>query len=148
MPLIQDYIAEHDHAVDVSAEAIKAMDAGDHARTRELLGQLAENLKAHWKGEEEGLFRQLLERDLYEDHIRPLIEEHRALEKFLAEVDVTDPAQQQRLRDEVLELREHILKEEDGIFPASITALDGTEWDAAISAWHDAHPGADMISHT
>ena len=27
-------------------------------------------------------------------------------------------------------LREHILKEQDGVFPAALTSLSGTDWDA------------------
>ena len=29
--------------------------------------------------------------------------------------------------------------------PASLTALGGDEWDAAMDAWHKAHPGTRMI---
>ncbi len=45
----------------------------------------------------------------------------------------------------VFDLYEHISKEEDGLFPASLTALGGDEWDAAMDAWHEAHPGRRMI---
>ncbi len=41
---------------------------------------------------------------------------------------------------------QHISKEEDGLFPASLTALSGSDWDEAMEAWHEAHPGAEMIS--
>ena len=43
------------------------------------------------------------------------------------------------------DLYEHISKEEDGLFPASLTSLSGDEWDAAMDAWHEAHPGTRMI---
>jgi hypothetical protein len=78
--------------------------------------------------------------------LEPLVREHRALEQFLATVDLADPAQRQRLRAEVAELREHIAKEEDGLFPASLTGLDGEEWDAAMAAWREAHPG-EVMAH-
>ena len=39
----------------------------------------------------------------------------------------------------------HISKEEDGLYPASLTALGGDEWDAAMDAWHKAHPGTHMF---
>ena len=148
MPLIQDYIAEHDHAVDVSADAVRAIDAGNLDRARTLLAELARDLKAHWKGEEDGLFSVLLDQELFEDHLRPLIREHRELEQLLAEVDLADPEDQARISEAVAELREHIIKEEDGIFPASLTALAGDEWDSAIAAWHAAHPGERMIQGT
>ena len=44
------------------------------------------------------------------------------------------------------DLYEHISKEEDGLFPASLTSLSGDEWDASINAWHAAHPGRRMIA--
>ncbi|AYG79405.1 hypothetical protein DWB77_01519 [Streptomyces hundungensis] len=38
------------------------------------------------------------------------------------------------------ELHEHIAREEDGLFPASLTALSGDEWDRSMAAWRAAHP--------
>lgn len=76
----------------------------------------------------------------------PLIEEHRELAELLATVDVGDPTDQQRIRLAVTNLHEHISKEEDGLFPASLIALSGRGWDEAMAAWHDAHPGAEMMS--
>lgn len=43
------------------------------------------------------------------------------------------------------ELREHISKEEDGPFPASLTALDGDDWNASKAAWQEAHPGEHLL---
>ncbi|MEU9191852.1 hypothetical protein [Streptomyces hundungensis] len=40
----------------------------------------------------------------------------------------------------VAELHEHIAREEDGLFPASLTALSGDEWDRSMAAWRAAHP--------
>ena len=78
--------------------------------------------------------------------IRDYIAEHRELAALLAAVDVADPADQQRIRLAVVELHEHIAKEEDGLFPASLTALSGRDWDEAMLAWQEAHPGAVMMS--
>jgi hypothetical protein len=43
-------------------------------------------------------------------------------------------------------LTEHISKEEDGLFPASVVTLGGAEWDASVAAWSEAHPGEKMIT--
>ena len=59
--------------------------------------------------------------------------------------DVAGAGDRDRLREAVFDLREHIAKEEDGLFPASLTALDGEQWDAAMAAWQEAHPGQRMI---
>lgn len=42
--------------------------------------------------------------------------------------------------DAVDELHRHIAKEEDGLFPVSLTALTGDDWNRAMAAWRDAHP--------
>jgi iron-sulfur cluster repair protein YtfE (RIC family) len=145
MPLIRDYIAEHERAVNFGGEAVRAIDRGDLARARHLLGEMATELAAHWQGEESGLFRVMAHEELYAEHIAPLVREHRELDELLATVDIAKPEGQQAIRTAVSDLYEHISKEEDGLFPASLTALDGDEWDAAIDAWHEAHPGRRMI---
>ena len=55
------------------------------------------------------------------------------------------PARRLGLDSESDGLHHHIAKEEDGLFPASLTALDGDEWDAAMAGWRAAHPGKTMI---
>ena len=50
------------------------------------------------------------------------------------------------MRKAIDELYEPIAKEEDGLFPASLTALDGADWDAAMAGWQDAHPGQHMTT--
>jgi hypothetical protein len=77
----------------------------------------------------------------YAAYIEPLVAEHRELAALLTSVDLEDPADQQRIRVAVAELDEHISKEEDGLFPASLIALGGDDWDAAMEAWAEAHPG-------
>lgn len=144
LPLIRDYIAEHERAIDLSGGAVRALDKGDVATARTLLDAVAIELRSHWQGEEGGLFAVMARDPLWLEHIEPLVREHRELEELLATVDLTDSGDRDRLRAAVLELREHIAKEEDGLFPASLTGLDGEEWDAAIAAWRRAHPGRVM----
>ena len=146
MPLIRDYIAEHERATNLMGEAVRAMDAGDLDHASGLLARVADELTSHWQGEESGLFAAMQPDPLYAEHIAPLVEEHRALGDFLVTLDIRDPADQKRIRHEADELWAHIAKEEDGLFPASLTALDGDEWDAAITAWEGAHPGEHLIA--
>jgi Hemerythrin HHE cation binding domain len=75
----------------------------------------------------------------------PLVAEHRELAALLDTVDATDPNDQQRIRDAVAELHEHIRKEEDGLFPASLTSLSGADWNIAMDAWQAAHPDTSPI---
>ncbi|WP_273735545.1 hemerythrin domain-containing protein [Mycolicibacterium septicum] len=146
MPLLRDYIAEHERAVDHGREAVRAMDRGELDAARQLLTAMFEELRSHWQGEENGLFAVMHRDELFAEHIDPLVAEHRELAAFLEVVDLSDPVDRQRVRDEIEELYVHIAKEEDGLFPAALTALDGVDWDAAMAGWRDAHPGREMIS--
>lgn len=146
MPLLRDYIAEHERAVDHGREAVRAMDRGELDVARRRLGEMFEELRSHWQGEEDGLFAVMHTDELYAEHIDPLVAEHRELAAFLEVVDLSDPDDQNRVRKEIEELYVHIAKEEDGLFPAALTALDGPDWDAAMAGWQQAHPGRHMIS--
>jgi iron-sulfur cluster repair protein YtfE (RIC family) len=144
--LIRDYIAEHERATDLGDDAVRAIDAANLDRARGCIQEMAGLLDAHWQGEENGIFRVMQREEEFASYIVPLIEEHRELAQLLATVDVADPNDQQRIRTAVAELLEHISKEEDGLFPASLTALSGNDWDEAMAAWYEAHPGTQMIS--
>ena len=145
MPLIRDYVAEHERAVDLAGDAVRAIDHGQLDAARTLLDTLLEELLAHWQGEENGLFAVMRTEPEYAAYIEPLEQEHRELADLLRTVDLTDHADQTRIRVAVEELHEHISKEEDGLFPASLIALSGVEWDAAMAAWAAAHPGREPI---
>ena len=47
MPLLRDYTAEHERAVNLGGDAVRALDAGDSARAQDLAGRMAEELRAH-----------------------------------------------------------------------------------------------------
>lgn len=142
IPLIIDYIAEHEVANALALELITAMDGGNLDGAGAIMNRLAEELRAHWQGEENGLFEAMGRSDEYADYITALVREHRELEDLLASADLGSQTDRQRLRAATAELIVHIRKEEDGLFPASLTALDGDDWDRAITAWQDAHPGS------
>lgn len=146
MPLLRDYIAEHEQVTNLGGAAVRALDRDDLGRARELIASMSAQLRTHWQGEENGVFAAMRKDELFSQHIEPLVHEHRELAALLASVDVTDPDDRVRLREAVSELHEHIAKEEDGIFPASLTALDGDEWDTAMRAWQEAHPDQHLIA--
>ena len=56
MPLLRDYVAEHERAVNLGGAAVRALDRGDIGRAGELLAAMGEELRSHWRGEEDGLF--------------------------------------------------------------------------------------------
>lgn len=143
-PLIMDYIAEHEQSTNLGAEAVRHLDTGDYETASRLLARMAETLSAHWKGEENGLFSVMGQQEEYAAYIAPLVEEHRELEALLASVDLTDATDRERVRTAYTELLEHIAREEDGLFPASLSGLSGHDWDASIAAWQEAHPGQEL----
>ena len=145
IPLLRDYIAEHERSTHSGEEALRACERGDFDAAREHLSTMADELRAHWQGEEQGLFAVLRREELYAEHIGPLVREHRELEELLQTVDLEDSDGRDSVRKAVFDLHEHIAKEEDGLFPASLTALGGADWDEAMAAWQEVHPGQHLI---
>jgi iron-sulfur cluster repair protein YtfE (RIC family) len=146
VPLIRDYIAEHERVLDFGEDAVRAFDHGDLDEARRCLEEMATGLDSHWQGEENGIFEVMRREELFADYIAPLVGEHRELAALLATVDVGEHGDQERIRVAVTELREHISREEDGLFPASLTAMSGRDWDEAMTAWQEAHPGEELMT--
>ena len=142
VPLIRDYIAEHEEVTELGGRALRALGHDDVENATSLVTEMRETLRSHWQGEENGVFTVMARADdLYADYVAPLVQEHRDLEDFLARIDLTDPADVHRLQRELDDLAEHISREEDGLFPATLVTLSGDQWDASIAAWEEAHPG-------
>ena len=145
IPLIRDYIAEHEHVLDLGHRALEEVGRGAHDAAQATVVEMREELRSHWQGEEDGVFALMRGDELYREHIDPLIAEHRELDELLRTMDVRDEHQLAVLQEQVAELRVHISKEEDGIFPVTLVEFSGPEWDAAIDAWQRAHPGQQLI---
>ncbi|MER5555171.1 hemerythrin domain-containing protein [Streptomyces sp. NPDC002793] len=142
IPLIKEFIAEHESVTDTAGDALRALDHGDPGVAGELVVRMRRELLAHWQGEEKGLFAVMGGDTEYADYIDALVREHRELAAFLDRVDLGSAEDVAQLRHAVGELHHHIAKEEDGLFPASLTALSGDEWDRSMAAWRTAHPDA------
>ncbi|WP_405666737.1 hemerythrin domain-containing protein [Streptomyces sp. NBC_01166] len=142
IPLIKEFIAEHESVTDTAGDAVRALDQGDPALAGELVARMGRELLAHWQGEEDGLFAVMGGDPEYAGYIDALVREHRELAAFLGRVDLGRAEDVVQLREAVDELHRHITKEEDGLFPASLTALSGDEWDRSMAAWRAAHPDA------
>ncbi len=92
--------------------------------------QISSILIAHTVVEEQGLFPEMA--DEFPDHIEALRSEHREIENVLGEAAgglPDDPTWPDRLPGALFLLREHILKEQDGVFPAALAALDADQWE-------------------
>jgi len=90
MPLIRDFVAEHEQALGCADDILRALDRRDGRTVTHLVGQMHALLRAHWQGEENGIFQVMAAREQqYADYVRPLVAEHRELAQLLASVDVT-----------------------------------------------------------
>jgi Hemerythrin HHE cation binding domain. len=127
---IAELYREHD---DVAAQvglirsALAGERLGDVAKSCQ---QILAILGPHTVVEEEGLFPEMA--DEFPDHIEVLRSDHREIEKVLGEAadgPPEDPTWPARLLGVLRLLGEHILKEQDGVFPAAQIALDPDQWE-------------------
>jgi hemerythrin-like domain-containing protein len=128
---IGDLTREHDLVVDLIGEVRTAHAGAEHAHLAELARRIAAILGPHTEVEEHGLFPALA--GDFPDQIAALEADHRRIEAVLAEAATgtpADPAWPRRLLDTVNILRTHILREQDGVFPAALASLDSADWDA------------------
>jgi hemerythrin-like domain-containing protein len=87
-------------------------------------------LAPHTEVEEQGLFPAMAAE--FPDHVQQLRSEHEHIHTVLTEASEaihTDPTLPDRLVEMMFLLREHILKEQDGVFPAALMSLSPEQWD-------------------
>jgi iron-sulfur cluster repair protein YtfE (RIC family) len=128
---IDELTREHDLVAGLLSDVRAAAANADIPRMAELARQIATMLGPHSEVEEHGLFPPLAAD--FPDHIAVLEAEHRRVEAVLGEASSgtpTDPAWPARLAETLQMLREHILKEQDGVFPAALAGLRIADWEA------------------
>ncbi|MCC5036984.1 hemerythrin domain-containing protein [Streptomyces sp. WAC 00631] len=140
---IDELTREHDLVVTMIAEVREARRDGDPRRMAATARRIAAVLGPHTEVEEHGLFPALAAD--FPDQIAALEDEHRRIEAVLAEAGdpdagegpdgpgapvPADPSWPQRLEEALAVLRDHILKEQDGVFPAALALLGTEEWEA------------------
>ncbi len=128
---IDDLTREHDAVVDLISHVRDAHRAGDAGLMARLARRIGAVLEPHTQVEEHGLFPALA--GDFPDQIAALEAEHRRIEAVLAQANgayLADPGWPDRLMDAMALLRDHILKEQDGVFPAALANLDTEDWEA------------------
>lgn len=128
---IAELTAEHDLVVELSRQARSALRDGDLDAAAERSRVVAAVLEPHTAVEEGALFPAMAAD--FGDHVAALEAEHRLVESVLAESaegTPSDPSWPARLDRALYQLREHILKEQDGVFPAALAHLDTAQWEA------------------
>ncbi len=127
--VLADLTREHDAVVAELAILRRELAQGDLDAAARTARRVTQVLGPHTEVEEQGLFP--LMADDFPDHISGLRGEHRRIEDVLAEAAAqtpTDATWPTRMLDVVELLREHILKEQDGLFPATLSTIDSEGW--------------------
>lgn len=129
---IDELTREHDEVVRLISHLRPAHEDGDVGRMARVARRIATVLGPHTQVEEQGLFPALA--GDFPEQIAALEAEHRRVEAVLAEaadgVTPSDQAWPDRLTETMAMLRDHILKEQDGVFPAALANLGTAEWEA------------------
>lgn len=129
--VIARYSAEHDDIVNAMGVLRRAASAGDPAGAGASARDLAGLLDPHTASEERSLFAELRLDAEFTEHVDGLCAEHREIDAALARVVDGDLAAVGTLEHI---LCRHIDKEENGLFPAAVIALDGAAWERVVSA--------------
>ncbi len=130
IPAIKELTDEHDRALDHIREAEFAARALDAPAAQVAAAALVDLLAPHLAVEEQALFPALA--DEFPDHVRGLLADHEMIEQVLDEVARAGPPADgwdTRLLSAMDLLRGHILREQDGVFPAALASLGPDEWD-------------------
>lgn len=124
--LIGRFMAEHVEIVNATGHLRQAQERGDASAATTAARALGALLGPHTRTEERGLFHLLARDQTFASEVRALCAEHTVLEATLAQVESGDLSQ---IAGFIGDLREHINREENGLFPAAAIALDGPDWE-------------------
>jgi hemerythrin-like domain-containing protein len=143
--VIADLTAEHDRLRELSRDLSDAARSADLRAARMLTDAMRAILGPHTAVEESGLFPALAGE--FPEQIAVLSGEHRAVDAVLASLadDVPPSDWAGRVLAALGQLFEHILKEQDGVFPAALGVLDGEEWERIEDL--RAHVGSGLTAH-
>jgi hemerythrin-like domain-containing protein len=129
---IDELTREHDEVVRLISHLRPARQDGDVARMAQIAREITTVLDPHTQVEEHGLFPAMAVD--FPEQIAALEAEHRRIEEVLTETadgaTPSDPTWPDRLIEAMALLRDHILKEQDGVFPAALANLGTEEWEA------------------
>lgn len=128
---IDELTREHDAALDLMRTARTVIALGDLPAVRGVCLALLLLLEPHIAVEEQALFVAMHEEN--PEHVDVLLGEHRLIHTVLDDLAHGIPSADwaARLTDAMHTLREHIAKEQDGLFPAALATLSTAQWEAA-----------------
>lgn len=120
LPVIGTLAAEHAAILDVAGELRVTAAAGDVVRAADAAARLAALLGPHTRGEERGLFAELSALEEFTGPVARLCTEHVGLDAALDAVLAGDLSGVETF---LADLRRHVDREENGLFPAAAIAL-------------------------
>lgn len=130
VPAIAQLTSEHDEIRAVARDASLAARADDYPAAVLAAQRLLELLEPHTAVEERGLFPAMAGE--FAEHVASLESDHQRIEGALEELASARESLAgwaERLDAAVADLFEHILREQDGLFPASLSVLTPQQWD-------------------
>jgi hemerythrin-like domain-containing protein len=126
--VIEELTREHERVLDHVRDAEQAARRGDLDAARAACERIEDVLVPHTAVEEHGLFPAL--EGEFPDQVRDLEQEHRHLEDVINRLHGPGAAWSGELLEVLSMLRQHILKEQDGVFPAALAMLREPDWQA------------------
>ncbi|AQP45268.1 hemerythrin domain-containing protein [Tessaracoccus flavus] len=140
--VIGRFMEEHVEIINACGDLRHAVaDGGDVPGAAAALGAL---LGPHTASEEVGLFAVMKRRDEFTDHVSTLCGEHRSLDELLAAIA---DGEHELMESFEKALRDHIHKEDNGLFPAAAMGLDGEEWIEIDQVTHDHDHATGTVHH-
>lgn len=124
---------EHYEAVNALGELRRAIDEGDADVVARAVVHMGEELFPHNDSEEAGLFAELIKDDYFEPTVTALVAEHRLMRE---QVERIGSGAWELVAEFEHTLRDHIHKEENGLFPATAVAVDGPTWERIDELTH------------
>ena len=131
--VIGRFMAEHVEIINATGVLRSAVRSADPVAVGAAKLVVSELLWPHTVAEEGGLFRVLGRDEGFTEHIAVLCGEHQTLDTRLEAVAPGDEPAMASFEDA---LRNHIDKEDNGLFPAAAIALNGEQWTEV----HDSTP--------
>ena len=143
--VIGRFMSEHVEIINATGGLREAVLSGHTDALSRASARVTALLWPHTAAEESGLFRVMARDDVYAEHIAGLCAEHATLESLLAAITPGDRNAMERFENA---LREHIDKEDNGLFPAAAIALDGSDWLEVHDTTPHSHDGGAPHLHT
>lgn len=129
-PVIGRYTDEHEAVVNALGEVRRAVQANSQSEIAATTAALRAILAPHTASEERALFAELRREPELEATIEALCAEHIEIERQLDLVAALEPGAYDELEHV---LRRHMEKEDNGLFPAAVIALDGPSWERIVA---------------